>query len=170
LTICRFVHLTAINLGLKVQWIGLGGAIASAGTHGIARATRPANGTQVRPLVNEQYANSGSSNSSFFLLHRGYSVGMKRCTVSVIDGDGEPHQVAVNATSLFDCVDRAIEAVVAVVVVQRRRCGGGSGRKLVLAGTASARYFIARWKGHAGSVRLEFFHPTTDHWDRVHIG
>jgi hypothetical protein len=34
---------------------------------------------------------------------------MKRCTVSVIDGDGEPHQVAVNAASLFDAVDQAIE-------------------------------------------------------------
>jgi hypothetical protein len=34
---------------------------------------------------------------------------MKRCTVSVIDVDGEPHQVAVNAASLFDGVDQAIE-------------------------------------------------------------
>jgi len=33
---------------------------------------------------------------------------MKRCTVSVIGGDGEPHQVAVNAASLFDAVDQAI--------------------------------------------------------------
>ena len=34
---------------------------------------------------------------------------MKRCTVSVIDGDGEPHQAAVNATSVFDAVYQAIE-------------------------------------------------------------
>jgi hypothetical protein len=34
---------------------------------------------------------------------------MERCKVSVIDGDGEPHQVAVNAASLFDAVDQAIE-------------------------------------------------------------
>jgi hypothetical protein len=34
---------------------------------------------------------------------------MKRCTVSVIDDDGEPRQVAVNATGLFDAVDQAIE-------------------------------------------------------------
>jgi hypothetical protein len=34
---------------------------------------------------------------------------MKRCTVSVIDGDGEPHQVAVNADSLFAALDQAIE-------------------------------------------------------------
>ena len=34
---------------------------------------------------------------------------MERCTVSVIDGDGEPHQVAVNAASLFDAVDQAIQ-------------------------------------------------------------
>jgi len=34
---------------------------------------------------------------------------MQRCTISVIDGDGEPHQVAVNAASLFDAVDQAIE-------------------------------------------------------------
>jgi hypothetical protein len=34
---------------------------------------------------------------------------MKRCTVSVIAGDGEPHQVAVNAASLFDALDQAIE-------------------------------------------------------------
>jgi hypothetical protein len=29
--------------------------------------------------------------------------------VSVIDGDGEPHQVAVNAAGLFDVVDQAVE-------------------------------------------------------------
>ena len=34
---------------------------------------------------------------------------MKRCTVSVIDGDGESQQVAVNAASLFDAVDQVIE-------------------------------------------------------------
>ena len=34
---------------------------------------------------------------------------MKRCTVSVIDLNGEPHQVEVNAASLFDAVDQAIE-------------------------------------------------------------
>jgi len=34
---------------------------------------------------------------------------MKRCTVSVIDGDSEPHQVAVNAASLLDTVGQAIE-------------------------------------------------------------
>jgi hypothetical protein len=45
--------------------------------------------------------------------------------------------------------------MVAAVVVQRRRCGGGSGRKSALEGAASARYFVARWKGHAGSVRLK---------------
>jgi hypothetical protein len=74
-----------------------------------------------------------------------YGLGMKRCTVSVIDGDCEPHQ-AVNAASLFDAVDQA-RAVVAAVVVQRRRRGGGSRRKPPLAGVASARYFVAQWKG-----------------------
>jgi hypothetical protein len=36
--------------------------------------------------------------------------------VSVIDGDGEPHQVAVNAASLFHAVDQAIEQMVEAVV------------------------------------------------------
>ena len=40
---------------------------------------------------------------------RGHSAGMKRCKVLVVDGDGEPHQVAVNPASLFDAVDQAIE-------------------------------------------------------------
>ena len=34
---------------------------------------------------------------------------MERCKVLVIDGDGKPHQVAVNADSLFDAVDQAIQ-------------------------------------------------------------
>jgi hypothetical protein len=34
---------------------------------------------------------------------------MQLCTVSVIGGDGEPHEVEVNAASLFDAVDQAIQ-------------------------------------------------------------
>ena len=34
---------------------------------------------------------------------------MERCKVLVTDGDGKLHQVAVNAASLFDAVDRAIQ-------------------------------------------------------------
>jgi hypothetical protein len=34
---------------------------------------------------------------------------MERCKVLVIDGDGKAHQVAVNAHSLFDAVDQAIQ-------------------------------------------------------------
>ena len=34
---------------------------------------------------------------------------MERCEVLVIDGDGKPHQVAVNADSLFDAVHKAIQ-------------------------------------------------------------
>jgi len=37
------------------------------------------------------------------------SVSMECCKVLVIDGDGKPHQVAVNADTLFDAVDRAIQ-------------------------------------------------------------
>src|SRR5215475_9204721 len=44
--------------------------------------------------------------------------------------------------------------MVAPVVVQRRRCGRGSGRQSALEGAVSARYFMARWKGCVGSVRL----------------
>jgi hypothetical protein len=44
-----------------------------------------------------------------FFRRTDYGVRMKRCTVSVIDGDGEQRQVAVNAASLFDAVDQAIE-------------------------------------------------------------
>jgi hypothetical protein len=56
---------------------------------------------------------------------------MKRCTVSVLDSEAELHQVEVNASSLFDAVDQAIEqwsrlswfntgAVAAVEVGNRR--------------------------------------------------
>jgi hypothetical protein len=45
--------------------------------------------------------------------------------------------------------------MVAAVVVRRRCGGGGSGRKAALEGAASARYCVARWNGHAGSVRLK---------------
>jgi hypothetical protein len=34
---------------------------------------------------------------------------MERCKVLVIDGDGKRHQIPVNAASLFDDVDRAIQ-------------------------------------------------------------
>jgi hypothetical protein len=34
---------------------------------------------------------------------------MERCKVLVIDCDGKPHQVTVNASSLFDAVGQAIQ-------------------------------------------------------------
>jgi hypothetical protein len=89
---------------------------------------------------------------------------MERCTVSVLDSEAELHQVAVNAASLFDAVDQAIEQwsrlwwfdADSVAEVQ---AGNRSWR-----GAASARYFMARWNGHVGSVRiklLKLMRPTT---------
>ena len=45
--------------------------------------------------------------------------------------------------------------MVVAVVVRRRCCGKGSGSKPVLAGAASARYFMARWNGNVGSLGLK---------------
>jgi hypothetical protein len=90
---------------------------------------------------------------------------MKGCTVSVIDADGQPHQVVVNAASLFGAVDQAIERwsrlswfdAGAVAEVQ-----AGNRRWRV---AASACYFMARWNEHVGSVRLKLMHPTIRRWD-----
>ena len=50
----------------------------------------------------------GEASRGFFGIEA-RSVSMERCKASVIDGDGEPHQVAVSAASLFAAVDQAIE-------------------------------------------------------------
>jgi hypothetical protein len=86
---------------------------------------------------------------------------MKSCTVSVIDGDGEPHQVAVNAASLFDAVDQAIQqwsrlwwfnaGAVAEVQAGNRRWRVRLRRVILWRGG----------KGVRGSVRLKLMDPPT---------
>ena len=123
----------------------------------------PGSGGQRQPAVPARCRH----NSSPVLRYLDYGVGMKRCTVSVIDGDGESHQVAVNAASLFDAVDRAI--------AQRSRLwwfNAGAGAE-VKVGNRHWRVRLRRdiswprWKGHAGSVRLKLVHPTTGRWHQV---
>ena len=63
----------------------------------------------MRGLVRSDVRKRGADILSLSFAIRGCSVGMKRCTVSVIDGDSEPHQVAVNAASLFDALDQTME-------------------------------------------------------------
>jgi hypothetical protein len=93
---------------------------------------------------------------------------MERCKVLVIDGDGKRHQVAVDAASLFDAVDRAIQqwsrlwwfnaAAVAEVQLGKRRW------RVRLRRVIS---FMAWWKEHVGSVRIKLVHPTTGRWHQV---
>lgn len=59
----------------------------------------------------------GMASRGFFGIEV-WSVSMERCTVSVLDGEAELHQVAVNVTRLFDAEIRRSS--------NGRGCGGST--------------------------------------------
>ena len=97
------------------------------------------------------------------------SVSMERCTVSVIDGDGEPHQVAVNAASLFDAVDQAIQQwsrlwwfdAGAVARFKQETAAGGCGFGALFHGAVERACGFSEAKVRAS---------TTGRWHRVYNG